>query len=66
MKDGFIKRGKLTIRPKKDGGETLYSQLTIDDNEIIRAIENKSLAGQSPTKYLSDVFKRAFYGGVPL
>ena len=62
-KDLFFKRGQLTFRRLKNGGESVYTQLSIDDPEIIAAIEKKTKAGGSPSKILADFIKRAHYAG---
>ena len=65
-KSKFYKRGKLILRRRQDGGETFYTPLTINDAEVIRALEQKCLDGHAPTKVLSDLVKRAFHDGLRL
>lgn len=66
-KKPFIKRGNLTLRKCQNNRETLYAQLTINDPEIIEAIEKRCVEGNwSPTRLLSDFIKRAYHQGVKL
>lgn len=62
-KSEFTKRGQLKLRQLENGGETLYTQISLDDPKIIKAIEEKVLAGGSPAKIIADYIKRAFYAG---
>ena len=59
----FYKRSQLKLRKLKNGSETVYAQLSIDDPEIIAAIEEKAKLGGSPSKILADFIKRAHYAG---